>query len=165
MLSRVTNKYRRLPSTSLNAQPLQQLNTPQGQVHLHLHNENASGHIPAAQCNPLAGLCLSTACISPQFGLLHSPPSHRCSCRHISIMTSFTEVISLKQGICIVLWAEDLCQQDKQEIFFFGQLGRLLLLGIARTDFKPGFILILVKSLHPSRAFLSRLTCLLLTIG
>lgn len=68
-------------------------------------------------------LCLCTTFISPQFGLLHSPPSHHCSCRYISTKTSFTEVISLKLGICIVLWAEDLCQQHKQEIFLVSWVG------------------------------------------
>lgn len=97
------------------------------------------------------------SCVSPQSGLLHSPPRHHSSRWYISTKTSFTEAISLKPGSRVALCAEDLCQQHKLDVF--GQLGRLLLLGITSADFKPGFILILVKSLHPSRAFPSRLTC------
>lgn len=48
--------------------------------------------------------------------------------------------------------------------FFFWSAGQAPSAGNYKSWFRAGFISILVKSLHPSRAFLFRLTCLLLTI-
>lgn len=92
-------------------------------------------------------------CFSPQFGLLYDPPSHHC--KYAGSKTGFTFVSSSELRISA---------SNTSKSGVFGQLGRLLLLGITGADFKPQLILILIKSFHPSRAFLSSLACLLLTI-
>lgn len=133
-------------------------NSLPGQVHPHPLNEQnhcwdqPSSSVCSSHWNfTVQVLC---TCISPQFALLQSSPSHHCSCGCISTRTSFTEVISLKWGICILLWAEDLCQQHKQEIFF-SQLGRLLLLGITRADFKLGLFQSWSSHFNPPELFFS----------
>lgn len=117
----VEQRHQQAQKTALNPLECAASSVP-GQVHPQPHNEqNHCWVLPAAQSAPLTGILLSRffahTCILPQFALLQSSPSHHCSCGYISTRTSFTEVTSLKWGICILLWAEDLCQQHKQEIF------------------------------------------------
>lgn len=79
-------------------------------------------------------------------------------------MITFTKLFFFCHLISIVLRAEDLCQKSPTSEGLFWSTGQAPLLGLTRANFKPEFILILVKSLHPSRAFLSGLAFLLLTM-
>lgn len=125
-----------------------------------------SQYIPAAHSGPLTGILLSRLFVHLHLASVWfaaASPRHHGSCGCISTRTSFTELIYLKWGICILLWAEDLCQQHKQETFF-RSAGQAPSAGNYKSWFQAEFISILVKSLQSSRAFLFRLTCLLLTI-
>lgn len=174
VLSRGTSKYRGLPSTPLNALRLQQLNPLQAQVHTHTHTHthppNEQNHCWACPSSSTQSsrwnltvqtLCLCTTCISPQFGLLPSKPPLLMQVYKHQDELYRSNFIKTGHLYCAWSWGPLPATQAKD---IYCQLSRFLLLGITRANFKPRFILILVKSLHPSRAFRSRLASLLLTI-
>lgn len=154
---RVEQRYQQAQKTALN--PLEcATNSPPGRVHPPPSQWTKPQLSTSQQLSAVLSLefyCPGSlhTCISPQFAFLQSSPSHHCSCGCVRTRTSFTEVISLKWGICILLWAENLCQQHKQEIFF-SQLGRFLL-GITRADFKLGLFQSWSSHFNPPELFFS----------